>query len=213
MQHLEELISKKDLLLDTGISYGQLYRWKRQNLIPDAWFMKQSSFTGQETYFPKRKVIDRVMAILSMKDTHSLEDMAELFSQVSVNKTYLLLDVMDVIDLQSSVADLCLQIWEKNRFTLQELLFIELYNDLELDIGLTQEEKKEWLITAKRWAQELTRTDIQVLIYRKRSMLLYMLLDVPCQFHLDEDSQLVTTYDLSERSKYLNVKLQQMVEG
>ena len=43
------LISKKDLLARTGISYGQLYRWKRQNLIPEEWFIKKSTFTGQET--------------------------------------------------------------------------------------------------------------------------------------------------------------------
>ena len=29
----EELISKKDLLVLMNISYGQLYRWKRKNLI------------------------------------------------------------------------------------------------------------------------------------------------------------------------------------
>ena len=32
------LISKKELLDQTGISYGQLYRWKRKGLIPEAWF-------------------------------------------------------------------------------------------------------------------------------------------------------------------------------
>ena len=35
------LISKKDLLAETGISYGQLYRWKREQLIPEEWFIKQ----------------------------------------------------------------------------------------------------------------------------------------------------------------------------
>ena len=31
----ETLISKKELLDLTGISYGQLYRWKRKGLIPE----------------------------------------------------------------------------------------------------------------------------------------------------------------------------------
>ncbi|MFZ7625597.1 DUF4004 family protein, partial [Bacillus cereus] len=47
-----DLISKKDLLELTGISYGQLYRWKRKNLIPEDWFVRKSTFTGQETFFP-----------------------------------------------------------------------------------------------------------------------------------------------------------------
>lgn len=46
-------ISKKDLLQVTGISYGQLYRWKREGLIPENWFVKRPSSTGQETFFPK----------------------------------------------------------------------------------------------------------------------------------------------------------------
>lgn len=48
-----ELISKKELLPLTNISYGQLYRWKRKNLIPEDWFIKKSVSTGQETFFPK----------------------------------------------------------------------------------------------------------------------------------------------------------------
>lgn len=49
------LISKKDLLAITGISYGQLYRWKRERLIPEEWFIKQSSYTGQETFFQESR--------------------------------------------------------------------------------------------------------------------------------------------------------------
>ena len=62
------LISKKDLLAVTGISYGQLYRWKRQRLIPDEWFLKQSSYTGQETFFPREQMLSRIQSILELKD-------------------------------------------------------------------------------------------------------------------------------------------------
>jgi DNA-binding transcriptional MerR regulator len=75
-----ELISKKELLELTGISYGQLYRWKRKKLIPEDWFVKKSSFTGQETFFPKEKILDRIKKIKNMKDDLSLDDIAEMFS-------------------------------------------------------------------------------------------------------------------------------------
>lgn len=65
-------ISKKELLAETGISYGQLYRWKRERLIPEEWFIKRSSFTGQETFFPRERILERVRAILEQKDTRSL---------------------------------------------------------------------------------------------------------------------------------------------
>lgn len=76
----EELISKKDLLELTGISYGQLYRWKRKGLIPDDWFIRKSTFTGQETFFPKSKVLSRIDKIINMKEDVSLDDLADVFS-------------------------------------------------------------------------------------------------------------------------------------
>ena len=48
----ENLITKKELLELTGISYGALYRWKRMKLLPDEWFIHRSTFTGHETFSP-----------------------------------------------------------------------------------------------------------------------------------------------------------------
>lgn len=75
-----ELISKKDLLDLTGISYGQLYRWKRKNLIPEDWFIRKSTFTGQETFFPKEKILERIDKIQTMKENLSLDELADMFS-------------------------------------------------------------------------------------------------------------------------------------
>jgi DNA-binding transcriptional MerR regulator len=77
------LISKKELLELTGISYGQLYRWKRERLLPEEWFIKRSAFTGQETYFPREQVLERVKTILDLKDSYSLEQIARMLSPQS----------------------------------------------------------------------------------------------------------------------------------
>ena len=66
------MISKKDLLKEMNISYGQLYRWKREGLIPDEWFIKQSVSTGQETFFKRELIIPRIKAILDLKDQYQL---------------------------------------------------------------------------------------------------------------------------------------------
>jgi len=76
----EELISKKEVLRLTGISYGQLYRWKRMGLIPEAWFIRRSTFTGQETFFPKEKILRRIEEILRLKEEHSLEELVRILS-------------------------------------------------------------------------------------------------------------------------------------
>ncbi|WP_329765630.1 YhbD family protein [Bacillus nitratireducens] len=86
-----DLISKKDLLELTGISYGQLYRWKRKNLIPEDWFVRKSTFTGQETFFPKEKILERIDKIQTMKEDLSLDELANMFSP-SVTEMHLTKD-------------------------------------------------------------------------------------------------------------------------
>ena len=84
---MEDWISKKELLDATGISYGQLYRWKRERLIPDSWFVKRSAFTGQETFLPKR-AIERIQFILENKDRYSLTQLVGMLSPESASRTY-----------------------------------------------------------------------------------------------------------------------------
>ena len=79
----QELISKKELLEKYGISYGALYRWKRKGLIPEDWFIKKSAVTGQETFFPKALICERVELIQNQKDELSLDELAGKFNQAS----------------------------------------------------------------------------------------------------------------------------------
>ena len=65
----EKLISKKELLEKYGISYGALYRWKRKGLIPEEWFIKKSTVTGQETFFPEALICERMERIRSKRMT------------------------------------------------------------------------------------------------------------------------------------------------
>lgn len=105
----EKLISKKDLLSLYGISYGALYRWKRKGLIPEDWFIRKSTPTGQETFFPEALVKERVEAILSGKNELELDDLAKklrgeedetwtlTLSTVYGDKTFRLQDVKKII--------------------------------------------------------------------------------------------------------------------
>lgn len=71
----EDLISKKELLERYGISYGALYRWKRMGLIPENWFLRRSTSTGQETFFYRQQICPRMELILSRSD--SLDRLAQ----------------------------------------------------------------------------------------------------------------------------------------
>ncbi len=76
----EDLIAKKDVLQLTGISYGQFYRWKRMGLIPERWFLRRSTFTGQETFLPRERILRRIKSILALKEDYSLEEIAQRLS-------------------------------------------------------------------------------------------------------------------------------------
>ena len=69
------LISKKELLDMYAISYGALYRWKRMGLIPEDWFIRRSTSTGQETFFRREQIIPRMELILERGA--SLEELAK----------------------------------------------------------------------------------------------------------------------------------------
>ncbi len=76
-----EWISKQELLSEAGISYGQLYRWKRQGLLPEDWFCKRAVPTGQETFLPRAQVLARIARIKELKPSHSFESMLALLAE------------------------------------------------------------------------------------------------------------------------------------
>jgi hypothetical protein len=90
----QELISKKELLELYGISYGALYRWKRKGLIPEDWFIKKSTVTGQETFFPRGLICERMELIQKQKDDTSLEELSKQFSTESKKNATVVLDTV-----------------------------------------------------------------------------------------------------------------------
>lgn len=107
----QELISKKELLEKYGISYGALYRWKRKGLIPEDWFIKKSTVTGQETFFPKALICQRVELIMDQKDEHSLDDLAGKINQETQKQAVLMVTTVygdrtfPLSDIQSIMLD------------------------------------------------------------------------------------------------------------
>jgi hypothetical protein len=126
----DQLISKKDLLTKYGISYGALYRWKRKGLIPEEWFIKKSTSTGQETFFPAAVICERIELIMNQKEDILLDDLAHklnheeqsnsglLLATVFGDKKFLLRDIKSIrmetgngesIDVTKQIMDLLVQ--------------------------------------------------------------------------------------------------------
>ena len=107
----QELLSKKELLERYGISYGALYRWKRKGLIPEDWFIKKATVTGQETFFPKALICERVELILGQKDEKSLDELAGQINQQTQKQAVLTVKTVygdrtfSLSDVQSIILD------------------------------------------------------------------------------------------------------------
>lgn len=118
------LISKKELLEQTGISYGQLYRWKREKLIPEEWFIKKSSYTGQETFFPREQILSRIETIKNSKGKYSLEEIAKVLSPEKTEVTLSAEKLNAIKEVDNDVCKLALECTEKEEVSLLEAAFL-----------------------------------------------------------------------------------------
>lgn len=126
------MISKKDLLIKMNISYGQLYRWKREGLIPDSWFIKQSVSTGQETFFDEKLIIPRIEQIKSLKDKYQFDEMRNIFND-SESKEFHFKEALSV----DSIDPYFLKIYLKNRtnITITELSILYLLTKYDNELN------------------------------------------------------------------------------
>lgn len=130
-----EMISKKELLQITKISYGQLYRWKREGLIPDEWFIKQSVASGQETYFYKEQIIPRIEAILSLKDRYSHDEIKQFLNPNAKERKFSLSEAVLIKGIDPFVLRIYAQ--EKNDLSIFDLVVVYFFSENQalLDIS------------------------------------------------------------------------------
>ena len=204
----ENLISKKELLKMTDISYGQLYRWKRKNLIPEEWFIKKSSFTGQETFFPKNEILDRVEKIKNFKDDISLDELANIFSP---DLSTIFLEENDVLE-QNIVSKLTINLYkdiykENSGFHFNQLLFITII-DKFLQSGKTSlEEGKLILDTLEKNYKNFDGRYCDVVLIRKFGVAICFLILIPNEMYIETEAVLVFKINAGECVEELKSKL------
>ncbi|GIP33942.1 DUF4004 family protein [Paenibacillus sp. J2TS4] len=204
-----EYISKKDLLKATGISYGQLYRWKRQNLIPEAWFIKQSSYTGQETFFPKEQILSRIDAIQQLRDRYTLEELSGLFSPETNSRTYEAAAVRQLPGFHPEAVSLYEHYFLKDRFSFMEVLFIQVTSRFMKKCPLSDKETEQFVMCAKEWIPKIKGTDATIYAFSKDGALMFMLAEQGGRLLTDPGAVLIDNVYLEELSKDLNLIINQ----
>lgn len=204
----DELISKKELLELAGISYGQLYRWKRKDLIPEEWFIRKSTFTGQETFFPKEKVLERINKIQTMKDNLSLDELADMFSP---NISDLELEKNDLIKrniVSSPVMDIYMEMDKGgHQFTFSRMLEVYVLEKLLQSGEINLDEGKMLLQVLKYNAQVIKQKKCELVITRKLGVSSCLLLINSEDFHFEPGTKVVTALSMITCLEEIKAKL------
>jgi hypothetical protein len=204
----EELISKKDLLDEAGISYGQLYRWKRKDLIPEEWFIRKSTFTGQETFFPKEKIIKRIEKIQTMKENLSLDELADMFSPNLTNLNYSKDELIKRTIISTSVVDFYLE-QEKGslQFNFSRILEVFVLEKLLQSGEISLDEGKMLLQVLKDNAPLIKQKSCEVVMTRKLGVSSCLLMINAEAVHFERGTKIVATLSLMTCMEEIKAKL------
>ncbi len=203
-----DLISKKELLELAGISYGQLYRWKRKMLIPEEWFIRKSTFTGQETFFPRDKILARIEKIKNMKDEASLDELADILSpspadvQVAKNKL-----VQEKIVSEMTMDLFAQVIGIPEVFDFQNALYAYLLDKMLTSGEIGGEEGKVLLKTLNESYPGFEAKQCDLIFARKLGVPFCMLVSGSTQVSFDSAAKLVDRINISNVIEELKTKL------
>lgn len=204
----QELISKKELLELTGISYGQLYRWKRKNLIPEDWFIRKSTFTGQETFFPRAKILARVDKILNMKEDLSLDELADMFSP---NLTEAAMEKQELIK-RNIVSKATLDVFVSHQgdaevFSFEKILFAYVLEKLLLTGDISLEEGKNLLQTLHDHYPTFQDKSCEIIFTRKMGISTCLLLSSPNEVRFENGVKVVVRLNLTACIEEVKAKM------
>ncbi|MCO4851544.1 YhbD family protein [Bacillus vallismortis] len=207
----EQLISKKELLEITSISYGQLYRWKRKNLIPEDWFIRKSTFTGQETFFPREDILQRISMIQKMKENLSLDEMREMLSP-KINDISM---TADELLHKGLISKSVLEVFSESRegmvFSSRELLSLYVLEGLLQSGNVSLAEAKMAAEVLKQHDTEEIKKQTELIVLRKLGVTTCLIAAAADSILFDSSVKVVERVDLAKASE--EFKTTYMQEG
>ena len=200
------LISKKDLLAITGISYGQLYRWKRERLIPEEWFIKQSAYTGQETFFPREQILSRVQSILELKDKYSLDELSKMLSPDTSIAKISLNDLQEMDEIDKELLVILPEIFGKDKYDIFDIAFTIAISGATRKIGLSADLCGDLLRKSISAASKQKSSNISCTIFFTGNEYHIMLSPNSNSITFDDDIEVIEQLSLSEITDKIKIK-------
>lgn len=204
----DQLISKKDLLDLTGISYGQLYRWKRKDLIPEEWFVRKSTYTGQETFFPKDKILERIDKIVNMKDNLSLDELADMFSP---NLASMALTKAELVE-RNIITAVAMQLFteqagDAEAYSFEQIIYVYALDQMLQTGQMSIEEGKRLLQVLREQYKKLQGKGSELVMLRNMGSTSFLLVSSPNEIYVDHSTKLIVRLSMTECVEQLKVKL------
>lgn len=199
---MDEWISKKDLLQVTGISYGQLYRWKREKLIPDSWFDKRSAYTGQETFFPRELILARIQFILENKDKYSLAQLQQQLSPSGTSRTYSL-EKLASLEGTEPAAKAMYELTGKEEVDQTRALTVLIVARVMHSCPLTSEDARELTVLLTQWQARhsiFAETDARLVLVEFGGQCLPMFLKPEASILLPDQAKEIFSLSMNELS-------------
>jgi hypothetical protein len=204
----ENQISKKELLEITGISYGALYRWKRKRLIPEEWFIRKSTFTGQETFFPKDKILERIAKIQDMKEDLSLDDLAVIFSPSLTAKSLSKDELIRRNIVNRSTMDFLVKLYSSLEvFSFEKILYVYILDKALQSGDISLEEGKLLLETLEEHYTKYKDKDCELVFLRKMGISTCFLVSSPCEFYFETGAHIVSKINIASCIEELKIHL------
>lgn len=204
----EELISKRELLRAARISYGTLYRWKRQHLIPESWFIHKSTHTGQETFFPKDRILARVHRIQELKGELSADQLKEIFSP---NVRSFRIPFDDFLSLKIvtklSVTAFSSIFPEKRDLSFDDVFSIYVVDHLMRLSGIYLEDAKQVIRMLDKYLRQNSTKEFQLILMRKMGIPFTLLVKGEEEILLEENMEIIACAHLSEFEEALKDQL------
>lgn len=204
----EELISKQQLLHIARISYGTLYRWKRMNLIPENWFIHKATKTGQETFFPRTKILTRIQRIQELKGELTVPQMQELFSAnvesfVIPRKDF---EELELVSVTSMKAFNCV-FPNKTEYDFNDVFVMYVVEHLLRLSGLYIEDAKQVVRMLCKYLPAETSKDYQLLLLRKLGVPMTVLVRGDEDILLEDQTEIIACANLVEFEEALKEQL------
>jgi predicted DNA-binding transcriptional regulator AlpA len=207
----EDLISKKELLELTGISYGQLYRWKRKNLVPEEWFIRKSAFTGQETFFPRQLMLARIDKIVNMKDDLSLDELADVFSPIPAELSIHISELVKRNIVSACAAEYAEKhISRSNVYTFEQCMYLFIL-DYCLQTGeMNLEEGKFLLQTLADNYGKFAGKNCDLIFIRKMGVSAFLLVSAGSELYFEQGVKMILRVNVGKLIEELKLKITTM---